>query len=228
MNQAFFLFSELFPTSVTKQKKKQYKSRAKQKRDSSRSSESLSSADSDENSLPNVDQTSPVTKSPGKHSQTVKPVTSHRTGIGAEDSLFKTPNPIRKKKGSNDSNKENSVSRTPKTTPVSGYISLSDSGGSDDDCGLEDCLSPVGPIRSWSTTSESSVDSSGSRTPKTPDIRQKPRTPLSVRVTQPKLLATPEHLKYSTPQVKRLHTYSFLRSLSNSAENELRDPEAKR
>jgi len=231
----FYLFfcAEIYPASVTKQKREKYRTKTKARHTSTQRSFSSSS---DSESLPDLNK---LKHSPGNSPDSfslnsLPPKNSSRTidrdtDSRVVDSLFKTPNPIRKKKGGNQSKTENtSSSQTPKSVPVSGYISLSDSDeGSDNDCGLDDCLSPV-PSHSWSSTSESSIDSSGNRTPRTPDIRIKPRTPLSVKVTQPRLLGTPGFLKYGTPQVKRLHTYSFLRSLSNKADNDLRDPEAKR
>lgn len=156
-------------------------------------------------------------------------VENNRTAVTSDnDVLFKTPNPIRRMKttNQNDSTKENKV-LTAKSYPVSGYISLSDSEGSDSECGLADCVTPAGS-RHWSTTSESSIESSGSCTPNTPTMSVKPRTPLSVKVTQPRVPGTSGSIRFNTPQPKRQYSFSFLRSLSNTTDDELRDPDAKR
>lgn len=114
--------------------------------------------------------------------------------------------------------------RTPKSEKLSGYISLSDSDESDNDCGFGECVTPEGPTRSWSSTSESSLDSSGARTPGTPALGMPARTPLSVKAVVGNSV-TP---KLGTSQSTQVYTYSFLRSLSNTVDNNLRDPEAKR
>ncbi|XP_060566921.1 dentin sialophosphoprotein-like [Ruditapes philippinarum] len=143
--------------------------------------------------------------------------------LNAEEPLFKTPNPLRKKKSVIEENKENVFktpvstkgreSRTPKSTSKPVYISLSDTDSDGDDS--SDFLVSI---------SDSSTNSKTSGTPATPLSLKNgtisKATPLSL-----KNLTTPR----STPlSAKSLSTYSFLKSLSNTTEDSRRHPDAKR
>lgn len=140
-----------------------------------------------------------------------------------EETLFKTPNPLRKKKNIFTEDKENVFKtpvsaigrdpKTPKSTSKPLYISLSDTDSEADES--SDFLVSL---------SDSSANSKIGRTPVTPlplkNETISKTTPLSL-----KNFTTPKSTQISA---RSYSTCSFLKSLSNTIEDSRRHPDARR
>ena len=214
---------EVYPPSVTKLKKRRYKTKAP----ADVASFCLSSDSESDNQLHDIPK-------PKLNSDTKRQLTSHTNSTSSfegydsvfvpENNLFKTPIPLRKKVLTS-----GSISRTNKTNSDRPTSSVSSgrpwSESSSDE---EDLIIMPSSTGSVNTSSEND----GFKTPKLPGSR--PRISRPDSVTSGSGSSTPSSTFVSrsgvnvTGSVKKQASRSFLESLSNVVPDECRDPLAKR